>query len=307
MRVVFMGTPAFAVPSLRLLDRDHDVVGVYTRPDAASGRGSTLRPSPVKETALELGLRVLQPTTLRDVQQQATLAAIAPDLIVVAAYGLILPVEVLEVPRLGCVNVHASLLPRWRGAAPIQRAVLAGDAETGVSIMRMEEGLDTGPFCETISTEVGSKTANDLTAELAQLGADALARSLPRIAAGTCEWIEQDEASVTYAEKIRKDDVTIAPDLPVVEALRRVRASTPQAPARIEVAGRGATVLSADVHELQLAPGAIACLKRALLIGLSDGTLCLGRVKPDGKSEMDGCDWARGARIGPEATWEAGR
>ncbi len=165
-----MGTPDFALPSLRTLFDDHDVVAVYTRPDAVSGRGTITRPSPVKRAATELGLTVEQPASLRDPATQRALAAYAPDVCVVAAYGLILPPDVLAIPHQGCVNVHASLLPRWRGAAPVQRAILAGDAVTGVSIMRMEEGLDSGPYCVVETVEVGEKNADEVTRELATRG-----------------------------------------------------------------------------------------------------------------------------------------
>ena len=307
MRVVFMGTPSFAVPSLRALAERHEVVGVYTRVDAASGRGRTLRPSPVKEAALELGLPVFQPKTLRESETQAQMKALAPDIVVVAAYGLILPPEVLGIPRFGCVNVHASLLPRWRGAAPIQRAILAGDEITGVSIMRMEEGLDTGPYCEVASTSVAEKDVEELTDELAVMGAKALLTALDTMMDGTCSWTEQDEHLVTYASKIGKDDVTLTPDLTVDEALRRTRASSPQAPARVLLSGRGATVVDAVSSDESLDAGSVACTKQALLIGFKDGALLAERVKPDGKNEMAGCDWARGARLGDAARWETAR
>ena len=174
MRIVFMGTPAFAADILEEVAQQQDVVAVYTRPDAISGRGNKLEPSPVKATALKLGLPVYTPPTLRTEAVQQELAAFEPDVIVVAAYGAILPKEVLDIPRLGCFNVHASLLPRWRGAAPIERALLAGDEEVGVCIMAMEEGLDTGDYCISRSIEVRNQSAEALTAELAELGAQAL-------------------------------------------------------------------------------------------------------------------------------------
>lgn len=307
MRVVFMGTPDFAVPSLRALIASHDVVAAYTRPDAASGRGSVLRPSPVKEVALEHGIEVRQPRSLRDPAEVASLAELEPDVIVVAAYGMILPAEVLDVPPLGCINVHASLLPRWRGAAPIQRAILAGDEFTGVSIMRMEIGLDTGPFCAVASTPVDGKSTAALTAELAELGASALIDALDRIGEGACTWTEQNDASATYAEKIAKADVALSPDLSVGDLLARVRASSPQAPARLAIADRGATVLEAGTSPSPMAPGAVACSKRSLLIGAADGAIEVTRVKPDGKGPMAACDWARGARLDETCCWTADR
>ena len=204
MRVVFMGTPQFAVPSLERLAQAHDVVAVYTRPDAVSGRGGDPRPAAVKASAVRLGIPVRQPSTLRDSEVVRELERSEADVICVAAYGLILPEPVLEVARLGAINVHASLLPRWRGAAPIQRAILAGDAEVGVSIMRMEAGLDTGPYCLQQSVVSDAKSAIELTAELADLGAGLLISALPAIADGTVTWIDQAENEATYAEKITK-------------------------------------------------------------------------------------------------------
>lgn len=306
MRVVFMGTPSFAVPSLRALATAHEVAGVYTRPDAASGRGSQLRPSPVKRAAVELGLAVFQPRTLRDPEAQAELRSLAPDVVVVAAYGLILPPEVLEIPRFGCINVHASLLPKWRGAAPVQRAILAGDAVTGVAIMRMEAGLDTGPFCATGETAVDAKSADDLTAELADLGAALLIEMLPSIADGTCAWHDQDEAGVTYAEKIAKSDVALDPELTAQEALRRLRASSAQAPARARIADKAVTVLAAGHGtDAVVAPGTALQTKTGVVLGFSDGSVEVTRIKPEGKGEMDAAAWARGARLGESSTWGA--
>ncbi len=303
MRAVFMGTPEFAVPSLRALAEHHDVVAAYTRPDAASGRGRTLRSSPVKQLAAELGIEVRQPPTLREPAAVAELAALAPDVIVVAAYGLILPPEVLAVPPLGAINVHGSLLPRWRGAAPVQRAILAGDIETGVVIMQIEEGLDTGPFTEPVTVEIAGKSAAELTAELAEKGAGALIRALAAIEAGTVVWTPQDESQATYAAKIEKPDVALTPDISVADALRRVRASTPQAPARLAICGRSATVTEAFEAEEDVVPGGLACRKHALVIGFTDGSVLVERVKPDGKAEMPGCDWARGARFDDSGSW----
>ena len=196
MRVVFMGTPQFAVPSLQALNRTHGVVCAYTRPDAVSGRGRHTRPSPVAEMAASLGIEVRQPATLRDETVQAELATLAPDLLVVAAYGLILPQAVLDAARLGAVNVHASLLPRWRGAAPIQRAILSGDADVGVSIMCMEAGLDTGPYCLQRQLAADDLDAVALTGTLADLGASALLDALPAIEDRTAAWTAQDESLV---------------------------------------------------------------------------------------------------------------
>ena len=307
MRVVFMGTPRFAVPSLLALSVNHDVVAVYTRPDSASGRGRRLIPSPVKQAAEELGVPVVEPGTLREPAAPRALADLRPDIIVVAAYGLILPKEVLEIPPMGCINIHASLLPRWRGAAPIQRAILAGDTVTGVSIMRMEEGLDTGPYCVTRTTEVADKTTTSLTDELAHLGAEALLEALALIALQRCEWTEQDDNAATYAPKIAKDDVALEPALSTSEALRRVRASSPQAPARFRTHGRTITVLSATLADRSIPQGSIECTKDDLFIGVANGTLRIGTIKPEGKAEMAGCDWARGSLQSGSATWDGTR
>ena len=201
MRVVFMGTPSFAVPSLKALAAAFDVVLVVTRPDAVRSRGKKLEPSPVKMAALELGLPVLE-TSRMTPEVQDELRAQQADVFCVAAFGCILPTEVLTMAPAGCVNVHASLLPRWRGAAPIQRSILAGDDTTGVSIMRIGEGVDTGDYCAQASCSVAGKTADELTAELASLGGELLARTLPAIVDGTAVWQVQDEALVTHAAKI---------------------------------------------------------------------------------------------------------
>lgn len=308
MRVVFMGTPEFAVPSLRALASSaHEVAAVYTRPDAVSGRGGSTRPSAVKDAGTLLGIEVREPVTLRDEQQLDALRALGADIIVVAAYGLILPAEALDAARLGAVNIHASLLPRWRGAAPVQRAILAGDEFTGVSIMRMEQGLDTGPYCLQVQTPVDDTGAVELTERLAVLGATALMEVLPAIAAGDAVWTAQDEALVTYAAKITKDDVAIDPALTRVEALRRVRASSPAAPARVLLAGRGATVMRATPSAVEVGQGAVASTKTALLLGVADGAIEVTELKPDGKGVMEARAWARGVRDLDGATWSAAR
>lgn len=307
MRVVFMGTPAFAVPSLEALATRSNCVAVYTRPDAASGRGAHLRPSPVKESAIELGLPVYQPTTLRDAEKIAALAGLEPDVICVAAYGLILPREVLEIPRFGCLNVHASLLPRWRGAAPVERAILAGDESTGVSIMRIEEGLDSGPYCIQSRVPLDGLSSAELTAILSEAGAEALLRALDAVASGAVRWIKQDDELVTYASKISKADVAIAPSLSAEEIVRRVRASSRRAPSRALVAGAGVTILAAQAAQAPVPSGAVAFDARTLLLGVADGAVRVERLRPDGKAAMSAADWARGTRLGAAAAWGAER
>lgn len=304
MRVVFMGTPAFAVPTLEMLLARHDVVAVYTRPGKPSGRGRRVVPSPVAALAKEAGVEVRQPVTLRAAGEAARLGGDAADVVVVAAYGAILPPDVLARPRFGCLNVHASLLPRWRGAAPIHRAILAGDAKAGVSVMRMEEGLDTGPWCLQESVEVGEKSAAELTAGLAALGAEAMERALERLALGTLVWTEQDDAVATYAEKLTKADVALHPGLSVAAALARVRASGPSAPCRLSVMGRSITVLAAHRYDGWILDG-MASLDRDLVIGLSDGAVRLDAIVPEGRSAMSGEAYVRGARLHGACEWGA--
>lgn len=309
MRVLFMGTPQFAVPSLEALAQQHEVVAVFTRPDAVSGRGGATRPSPVRTAAEALSLNTYTPATLRSGEVSAQIRSLAPDVIVVVAFGAILPADVLSIPRLGCVNVHASLLPRWRGAAPIQRAVLAGDALTGVSIMRMDEGLDTGPVCLTYTVEIDSLSAPELTTVLAERGAHALLRGLELLERGECEWVDQAELGATYADKVTKSDVALKPSLSAAEIVRRVRASTSAAPSRTVIDGHGVTVLAADEvigqansTPLQLS-GSVQTARDALLLGAADGVVAVRQLKPDGKGEMDAVAWARGRKLTPETRW----
>ncbi len=310
MRVVFMGTPAFAVPSLTALAREHEVALVVTRPDAVRSRGKKLEPSPVKAAALELGLSVLETSRMTPEALDALRAA-AADIFCVAAYGCILPDEVLHMAPLGCVNVHASLLPRWRGAAPIQRSILAGDDETGVSIMRIGQGVDTGDYCAQASCSVPGKTADELTAELAELGGELLVRTLPAIADGTAVWTVQDESLVTHAAKIAKAELRLDPAVSASQNVRRVLASSDAAPARCSVAGKqvrvlGARVLEgADVSSFGSLPGegAFAIRAKRVLLGCADGAFEVLAVKPDGKRAMDAAAWAAGLKT-KEGAWE---
>lgn len=248
LRLVFAGTPDFAVPCLDACRRAAvDVVAVYTQPDRPAGRGRQLSASPVKQAALAAGLPVEQPETLRDAQAQARLCALAPDLMVVVAYGLILPRKVLAVPALGCWNVHASLLPRWRGAAPIQRALLAGDAETGVDLMRMEAGLDTGPVLLERRTPIDAdETGGSLHDRLAVLGADVLAEGLARLLAGDLPAARvQAEYGVTYAHKLDKAEARLDWQAPAVQLERIVRAFDPWPVAEAEIGGERLRIWSA--------------------------------------------------------------
>lgn len=229
LRIVFAGTAAFAVPALQRLSRAPQcLVGVYTQPDRPAGRGRRLHSSPVKVAAQACNLPVYQPASLRSTPTQAELAALAPDLVIVAAYGLILPPQVLAIPPLGCLNIHASLLPRWRGAAPIQRAIIAGDSRTGITLMRMDAGLDTGAILTQHECTINADdTAGDIHDRLAALGAELIAATLPRWVAGEIEPRAQDPAQATYAAKLHKEEAVIDWQHPAAEIARRIRAFNP--------------------------------------------------------------------------------
>jgi methionyl-tRNA formyltransferase len=247
-RIVFAGTPEFAVPSLTaLVDGGHTVVAVYTQPDRPSGRGRKLAASPVKQAAVARGLPVIQPETLRDPSAQEALRALQADLMVVVAYGLLLPVAVLAAPRLGCVNVHASLLPRWRGAAPIQRAILAGDAQTGVTIMQMERGLDTGPvYLTRVTPLVARETAGSLHDRLCVLGAQTLLEALPGILSGSLQPIPQDDSLAIYASKLNKEEALIDWSSSAASIDRQIRAFDPWPVAETRLAGTTLRIWAAE-------------------------------------------------------------
>ena len=240
LRVVFAGTPEFSVPCLRaVIATGVDVVAVYTQPDRPAGRGRKLAPSPVKQAAIDAGIAVEQPESLRDMTTQARLRELSPELLIVVAYGLILPKKVLAIPRLGCWNVHASRLPRWRGAAPIQRAILAGDSETGVDLMQMEAGLDTGPVLLRARTPIAAdETGGSLHDRLSLLGADLLDTGLRRLLDGTLPApTAQDESGVTYAHKLEKSEAGLDWSLPAQQLERQVRAFNPWPIAEADIAG----------------------------------------------------------------------
>ena len=271
MRVILMGTPDFAAPALQaLVVAGHEVVVAYTQPPRPGGRrGKELTPTPVHKAAEALGIEVRHPVSLKGAAEQAEFAALGADIAVVAAYGLILPQAVLDAPRLGCLNVHASLLPRWRGAAPIQRAILAGDAETGVGIMRMEAGLDTGPVLLEGRTPIGRKTAGELTEELAEIGARLIVQVLVDLPAFAER--PQPEAGVTYAKKIDKAETRIDWSQPAEQIERQVRAFSPAPGAWFELESERYKVLAAEMVNLEGEPGTtlndqltIACGRAAL-------------------------------------------
>ena len=302
MHIVFMGTPDFAVPSLvRLVEAGHDVALVVTRPDAVRGRGRKLVASPVKAKALELGLKVVEANRMEPAVVEELDAANA-DIFCVAAYGCILPDAVLTMAPLGIVNVHASLLPRWRGAAPIQRAILAGDDLAGVSIMRIGHGVDTGAYCAQASTSVSGKHADVLTDELAELGGRLLVDTLPAIADGDAVWTEQDETLVTHAAKISKAEMRLDPHMDATDIVRHILASSDAAPARCAIAGKPVRILDAAIADRNLPDSSALVDGKRVFLGAADGCIELLEVKPDGKRAMPASAWAAGIH-GSELSW----
>ncbi len=295
LRIVYAGTPDFAVPPLKaLLESGHQVMAVYTQPDRPAGRGRKLTASPVKQVARRHQIPVHQPRTLRDAQAVAQLKALASDLLVVVAYGLLLPSEVLAVPRLGCVNVHASLLPRWRGAAPIQRAIEAGDRETGVSIMRMDEGLDTGPVYLRKAIPIGEQeTAGQLHDRLARLGAEALLEALPGITEGALAPQPQEESEALYAPKLEKREGEIDWRQPAWRIARKVRAFNPWPVAHTHYENANLRIWEAyPVEGMTAAPGTVMSATRdGIDVATGEGLLRVTRLQMPGKRAMSAADF----------------
>jgi methionyl-tRNA formyltransferase len=296
VRILFAGTPAFAVPSLlALIDAGHDLAAVYTQPDRPAGRGRRLLPSPIKEAAQARGIEVRQPESLkRDRAAVAALRALGADLMVVAAYGLLLPVSVLAAPRLGCVNVHASLLPRWRGAAPIQRAVAAGDAQSGVCIMAMEAGLDTGPVYHRLAVTLEPReTGGSLHDTLAVLGARALLEALPGIGDGSLTAQPQDPEQATYAHKITKEEAEIDWQQPAVTIERLIRAFDPWPVAQTHWRGETLRIWSAEAVAGPAAdPGdVVAADRNGIAVATGEGMLRITCLQPPGKRPMAAADF----------------
>jgi len=290
-----MGSAGFAVPALEALARSGQTIPlVLTQPPRPAGRGMSERRTPVHTAAERLGLPIATPATLREPGEQERLRALAPDLVVVAAYGLLLPEAVLAIPRLGCLNLHASLLPRWRGAAPIQRAILAGDRETGVCLMRMEKGLDTGPVYACRRTPIGPReTAGELHDRLAALAADLLLELLPAIAAGNAHPTPQPAEGVTYAAKIGPADQRLDFARTAVELDRQVRALSPAPGAWCLARGERLLVLEAEpVEGPKRAPGEIVALP--LTVACGEGALALHRVQRAGRKAMSAAELQRG-------------
>ena len=296
MRLAFMGTPEFAVPTLdALVAAGHDVTAVYTQPPRPANRGKKLTPSAVQQRAEELGLCVRSPLSLRQAEAQADFAALALDIAIVAAYGLILPPAVLEAPTYGCLNVHGSLLPRWRGAAPVQRAILAGDAKSGVMVIQMEAGLDTGPVRATTEIEIGHKTTGQLTMELAELGAELMVRVLADLAAFPC--VAQPEEGVTYAAKIDKQEALIDWSLPATLLSRRIRAFDPFPGAHTLWQGQTLKVWSALAlpQTTDHAPGTVVqAREQGLDVACGEGVLRLLQLQKPGAKRLAFAELLRG-------------
>lgn len=294
MRIVFMGTPPFAVPTLdALVEAGHEIVAVYSQPPRPGGRrGRELTPSPVQRRAEELGIAVRTPVSLKGAEEQAAFSALDADVAVVAAYGLILPRAVLDAPRHGCLNVHGSLLPRWRGAAPVQRAILAGDAETGVGIMQMEAGLDTGPVRLEARTTVAGKTAGVLTDELARLGADAMIEVLADLDAHPA--VAQPADGITYAAKIDKAEARIDWARSASEVERLVRAMNPAPGAWFEVGGERVKLLAAQVLPFSFPGGEGTTVDDQLAIACGDGAIRPLTVQRAGRGAQSAEEFLRG-------------
>lgn len=296
MRIAFMGTPAFAVPALdALITAGHDIAAVYTQPPRAAHRGRTLTKSPVHRRAEALGLEIRTPETLKAQEDRDAFASLDLDVAIVAAYGLLLPVPVLEAPRHGCINIHASLLPRWRGAAPIQRAILAGDVETGITIMQMERGLDTGPMLAMRATPVDRKTAGSLTEELANIGGGLIVDVLSRL--DDIRAVLQPEDGVTYAKKIDKGEARLDFCLSAVEVERAVRAFNPSPGAFTELAGERLKILAAEIVDGSGEPGCI--IDERLTIACDEGAIRPIIVQRAGKAPMDTQSMLRGLPVTP--------
>ncbi|HYI49437.1 MAG TPA: methionyl-tRNA formyltransferase [Allosphingosinicella sp.] len=294
MRIAFMGTPDFAVPTLdALIAAGHDVAVVYCQPPRPAGRGKALSASPVQKRAQEAGIEVRTPVSLKSAEEQAAFAALGLDVAVVAAYGLILPEPILAAPRLGGLNVHASLLPRWRGAAPIQRAILAGDRKTGVTIMRMEKGLDTGPIYAWTKTGIGKKTAGELTAELAKSGAGLMTTVLKIIDEVTPA--PQPVDGVTYAHKIEKHEARLDFACPAEVVERQIRAFNPIPGAYFEFAGERIKILRAVLSDLSGDAGLV--LDHHLTIACGEGSIAPSKVQRAGRGEMTPAELLRGFAI----------
>ncbi|MGZ5930735.1 MAG: methionyl-tRNA formyltransferase [Rhizomicrobium sp.] len=293
LRLAFMGTPEFAVPTLvELIGQGHEIACVYSQPPRPKGRGLATEPSPVHALAQMHGIAVRTPASLRDPAQQELFAALGIDAAIVVAYGLLLPKPILDAPRLGCFNLHGSLLPRWRGAAPIQRAIIAGDEETGVMSMRMEEGLDTGPVLMAERTKIGRKTYGELHDELARLGGDVMARTLAALERGSITERPQPAEGATYAKKILKEETRIDWTKSAREIDCLIRGLSPTPGAWTDVKGERVKILNCEPTTGSGVPGTL--LDDALTIACGSGALRLTRLQRPGKSAMEAGELLRG-------------
>lgn len=302
LKVVFAGTPEFSVTPLQsLLDAQYDVVGVYTQPDRPAGRGRKLMASPVKQLAQQHDLPVYQPISLKDLDAQAELQALNADVMVVVAYGLILPKAVLAMPTHGCLNIHASLLPRWRGAAPIQRAIQMGDAETGVTIMQMDEGLDTGDMLTTLSTPIQPEdTAQTLHDRLSELGSTALLQTLVDLQAGNLLPIAQDDDLATYAQKLSKAEAEINWQDSALTLVRQIQAFNPWPVAFTQLQGQPLRIWQASIgqRDLQKQPGLVISVdKQGIEVATGEGSVWISQLQPAGKKAMSAYDFAQARQL----------
>jgi len=305
MRIIFFGTPAFAERSLaRLVESRHRVVAVVTRADRPRGRGQKVLPSPVKAYAEARGIPVLQPERIRDDGFLREISAMNADLAVVAAYGKILPQPLIDAPRLGTINVHASLLPRWRGAAPVHRAILAGDAETGVTIMRVVQALDAGPMLSSRRTSIGhEETSADLEVRLASIGADLLVETVDAMEAGPLAETPQPESGVTYAARLEKHESRVDWNRPATEIHDQIRGLQPWPLASVVLNGRRLLLLGAEVGgeaSSRVEPGTVASVEPAgIVVAAASGTVRITRLKLEGKPAVSAKDFLNGHRVAP--------
>jgi methionyl-tRNA formyltransferase len=299
LRLVFMGTPDFAVPTLiEIIGHGHEIGAVYTRAPKPAGRGMDLQPSPIEREGRRFGVPVLTPKTLKTSEAQQAFSAHRADAAVVVAYGLILPRPILDAVPLGCFNLHASALPRWRGAAPINRAVMAGDTETAAAVMRMDEGLDTGPVAMTERVPIGADmTAGELHDQLARLGADLMVRALAALERGSIDAYPQNEGGATYAKKIAKEEAHIAWAKPARAIDCLIRGLSPSPGAWCEFRGERLKILYAEPVEGRGAPGEV--LDGSLTIACGDGALRLKRVQRAGRAPTEAAEFLRGFPLKP--------
>ena len=300
MRLVFMGTPEFAVTALKqIVDAGHEVVSVYTQPDKPKGRSGKPAPSPVKQFAVDKNIPVLQPVKLREAENAEQLRSLAPDMIVVAAYGQILSEEILNIPRLGCVNIHASLLPKYRGAAPIERSILDGEAKTGVTTMMMAKGLDTGDILEQAETEIlPTDTGESLTERLAEMGGELILSTMEKLEKSELTPIPQKDEDSTYAQMLNKEMGLLDFSRPAAELERTIRALIPWPCAYTMLDGKQIKLLGAEVVETSGEPGTVAeVTKKSFTVACGEKGLRLKKLQPEGKKPMDTAAFLNGNHL----------